>query len=196
MDSALRPDVPGMPCHLWVRGNNRLPCFLEDDDRLVYLNYLGESCVGSSTDLHAFVLMTNHVHLLATGREPGSISRFMQQLNRRYSRFFNKAHGRTGTLYERRFGSSHIQTEPYFFTTMRYIESNPVRAGMVLHPRDYQWSSYRQNASGLPNGLLTPHPLYGCLGRDVESRAQAYRALFDLPEDEETLKVIRLGKVI
>jgi putative transposase len=82
MDSALRPDVPGMPCHRWVRGNNRLPCFVGDEDRRIYLNYLAESAETFSTEVHAFVLMTNHVHLLATGREPRSISRFMQQLNR------------------------------------------------------------------------------------------------------------------
>ena len=118
--------------------------------------------------MHAYVLMTNHVHLLVTGREPRSISRFMQQLNRRYSRYFNKAHERTGTLYEGRFGSSHIESERYFFTVMRYIEINPVRAGMVRHPGDYPWSSHRQNACGAPNGLLTPHPLFIGLGGDPD----------------------------
>jgi putative transposase len=196
MDSVLRPDVPGMPCHLWVRGNNRLPCFIGDEDRRIYLSYLAESAESFSTEVHAFVLMTNHVHLLVTGREPRSISRFMQQVNRRYSRYFNKAHDRTGTLYEGRFGSSHIESERYFFTAMPYIESNPVRAGLVRHPGDYPWSSHRQNASGAPDGLLTPHPLFIGLGGDPASRARAYLALFDLPEDEEALKVIRLGKVI
>ncbi len=159
MDIAPIREVTALPRHLWIRGNNRLPCFLDVQDRHVYLAYLGESLESSNTELHAFVLMTNHVHLLATGIEADSVSRFMQQLNRRYSRYFNKAHDRTGTLYEGRYQSRVVETDPHFLGEMRYIERNPVKAGMVQHPGDYPWSSYWQNACGDPGGLLTPHPL-------------------------------------
>jgi REP-associated tyrosine transposase len=196
MDVALRADVSGVPRHLVVRGNNRLPCFVEDEDRGVYLNYLQESLLASKTEVHAYVLMTNHVHLLATGREADSVSRFMQQLNRRYSRYFNKAHSRTGTLYEGRYRSKLIQTEKHFLAAMRYIERNPVRAGMVANPAEYPWSSHRQNARGAPAGMLTPHPLYEGLGKDPDNRSRAYRNLFELPDDEQDLQVIRIGKVI
>jgi len=194
MDTASRTGASGIPRHLWVRGNNRQPCFVEDKDRFVYLDYLQESLVASKTEVHAYVLMTNHVHLLATGREPNSVSRFMQQLNRRYARYFNKAHSRTGTLYEGRYRSSLIETDRYFFTAMRYIECNPVEAGMVGHPEEYPWSSFRQNSCGSPGGVITPHPLYDGLGQCPADRRCAYRRLFELPEDAEALKAIRLGE--
>ena len=153
-----------MPQHLIVRGNNRLPCFIDDRDRNLYLSYLQEYSLANGCEIHAYVLMTNHVHLLATGREAMGVSRFMQVLNRRYARYFNKAHERTGTLYEGRFRSSLIQTERNFFAVMRYIELNPVRAGMVATPGEYRWSSHRENVGGAPRGLVTPHPLYDQLG--------------------------------
>ena len=191
MHSALRPDIPGMPQHLWIRGNNRLPCFFEELDRHVYLGYLNEASIVSASEVHAYVLMTNHVHLLATGREPRSLSRLMQAVNRRYSRYFNKAHERTGTLYESRYRSSLVQTERYFFALMRYIELNPVRAGMVQHPGGYPWSSYRQNALGAPAGVLTAHPLYCQLGTTPSDRSHAYRRLFSMPMDDDTISEIR-----
>lgn len=196
MNSASKIDAATTPRHLWIRCNNRLPCFLEDQDRHVYLTYLGESLESSNTDLHAFVLMTNHVHLLATGQEADSVSRFMQQLNRRYSRYFNKAHDRTGTLYEGRYQSRLVETDSHFLGEMRYIERNPVKAGMVQHPGDYPWSSYWQNASGEPGGLLTPHSVYQELGSSPEARGLAYRRLFELPDEDRKLEVIRLEKVI
>jgi putative transposase len=180
-----------MPQHLVVRGNNRLPCFFNDQDRRVYLGYLGEYAVAQACEIHAYVLMTNHVHLLATAREAGAMSRFMQVLNRRYSRYANKAHGRTGTLYEGRFRSCLIETERYFLAVMRYIELNPVRAGMVAHPSEYQWSSYLWNSSGAPAGFLTPHPVYLGLSATREGRRKAYQSLFGSDMDDEDLENIR-----
>src|SRR2546422_6579877 len=160
MPPSPRIDVPGFPQHLIARGNNRGPCFFNDRDRRVFLKYLGEACVIHECDVHALVLMTNHVHLLATGKRPGSISRTMQSVERRYSRYVNSAYGRTGTLYDGRFKSSIVETGAYFLACMRYIELNPVRAGMVAMPADFAWSSFRQNSSGLPKGLITAHAEY------------------------------------
>jgi len=180
-----------MPQHLVARGNNRLPCFFEDQDRRVYLGYLREYSAELACEIHAYVLMTNHIHLLVTCREPGGISRFMQVLNRRYSRYFNRAHGRTGTLYEGRFRSCLIETERYFLAVMRYIELNPVRAGMVALPGDYPWSSHRANASGIPGGLLTPHPIYLGLAAALEGRKWAYQRLFETAIPDDDIQIIR-----
>jgi putative transposase len=191
MARPLRPSAAGDTMHLWIRGNNRQPCFLADKDRHVYLKCLVEEARSRECDVHNFVLMSNHVHLLATARRAGSISRFMQTLNRRYCRYVNEEHHRTGTLWEGRFNSSLVVTEHYFFTLMRYIELNPVRAGMVVRPGDYRWSSHRENASGAPSQFVTPHRLYLELGRCEASRREAYFRLFDAPLDDDTLETIR-----
>jgi len=177
--------------HLWIRGNNKQPCFFADKDRHVYLRCLVEEARARSCDIHTYVLMSNHVHLLASARGPGAISRFMQTLNRRYCRYVNEEHHRTGTLWEGRFNSSLVKTEHYFFTLMRYIESNPVRAGMVARAGDYRWSSHHENASGAPSQVVTPHRLYLELGRCESSRREAYLRLFDTPVDDDTLDKIR-----
>jgi putative transposase len=177
--------------HLWIRGNNRLPCFVAEKDRHVYLKILADESRARSCDVHNYVLMSNNVHLLVTARELGATSRFMQVLNRRYCRYFNEEHGRTGTLWEGRFQSSLVMTEHYFFVLMRYIELNPVRAGIVAAPEEYRWSSHRENSSGAPSRFVTPHPLYLGIGRCESSRREAYRRLFDKPIEEETLARIR-----
>jgi putative transposase len=187
-----RIDIPGLPQHLIVRGNNRSTCFFSDQDRHVFLRYLEEAAESCSCAIHAYVLMTNHAHLLATGNEAGAISRLMQSLGRRYALYVNHIHGRTGTLFEGRFKSSVVDSESYFFTVMRYIELNPVRAGMVDHPGRYRWSSFRQNASGAPAGLLVAHREYERLGDNPAARRQRYLAFFELPFEEETLHEIRL----
>lgn len=186
-----RIDVPGLPQHLVARGNNRAPCFFHDADRHVFLKYLREAASADHCDVHAFVLMSNHVHLLVTGREAGAISRMMQAVGRRYARYVNRAYARTGTLFEGRFRSSLVQTERYFLACMRYIELNPVRGGMVVHPSEYPWSSYRENASGEPSGWIKPHPEYVRLGSEASQRASAYRRLFEEELDAEELAAIR-----
>ena len=186
-----RIDAPGLPQHLIARGNNKSDCFVTDRDRLVYLRYLREAALECRCALHAFVLMTNHVHLLATGWEAGAISRLMQSIGRRYAHYFNHVHGRTGTLYEGRFKSSVVEDDEYFFTLMRYIELNPVRARMVGSPDHYRWSSHRENAGGSPAGILSPHSLYVDLSSTPDARGAVYRGFFDKAIDDATLDLIR-----
>lgn len=191
MPRSSRLDLLGLPQHLIARGNNRSAIFFRDADRLEFLRYLAEACADNACDVHAFVLMSNHVHLLATGKASRAISRTMQDLGRRYAQYVNRAHKRTGTLYEGRFKSSLVETGSYFLTCMKYIELNPVRAGMVAHPADHPWSSYGQNVSGEPTGLVTAHPEYLQLGRDGQTRGQAYRRWLEEAIGGEQLIAIR-----
>lgn len=191
MGRLYRIDLPGVPQHLVARGHDRKPCFHRDLDRAVYLKYLRDESIKSESDIHAFVLMTNHVHLLATGRREHSLSKLMQHLGRRYCRYVNRVYGRTGTLFEGRFHSSLVDSADYLMNCMAYIELNPVRAGMVSAPADYPWSSYRDNAGGDPHGILIPHKRYISLGDDRVSRAQAYRRLVLEPLGGECLGRIR-----
>lgn len=186
-----RIDLPGLPQHLISRGNNRQDIFFCEGDRGVFLRYLAQSCEDNDCAVHAFVLMSNHVHVLATGNRRMAISGMMQDLGRRYVLYVNKRHGRTGSLYEGRFRSSLVETSSYFLTCMRYVELNPVRAGMVRTPGECPWSSFRQNASGEPSGLLRPHAEYLQLGADPQRRGEAYLRMFDEAIDESRLKAIR-----
>jgi putative transposase len=181
-----RIDVPGLPQHLWIRGNNRSILFTDDMDRSVFLKYLAEALGETACALHAYVLMTNHVHLLATGYGALDLSSMMHVTGTRFARVINRRRERTGTLFEGRFKSSLVQTERYFLTCMRYIEENPVRAGLAGRPADFHWSSHGQNATGEPRGLVTPHPEYLRLSPDASARGDCYRALFQdrLPEHE------------
>ena len=185
-----RIDVPGLPQHLYARGHNRTDCFRSELDRTVFLRYLKEELEARAC-VHAYVQMTNHVHFLVTGHEEGALSRLMQHLGRRYCRYVNRAYDRSGALYEGRFKSSLVESETYFLECMRYIELNPVRAGLVDHPSKYRWSSYAENARGEPRGLITPHQEYLRLGRDGASRAAAYRALVEQPLDLRRVAEIR-----
>jgi len=185
-----RLDVPGLPQHLVARGHDRKECFRRELDRAVYLKYLREALDKNECEVHAYVLMTNHVHLLATGRKPRSISRLMQSVGRRYCRYVNRAYQRTGALFEGRFKSSLVDSEAYLLACMRYIELNPVRAGMVDHPAQYSWSSFRENASGDPKGMVAPHSEYLRLGADRGARRAAYAALLAQP-----LNSIQLGEI-
>jgi len=191
MPRAKRLDVPGLPHHLWVRGNDRRAIFFSDADRLRFLECLGEARAKRQCEIHAFVLMTNHVHVLATPRVEGGMSRMMQDVGRKYVRYVNDCHDRTGGLYEGRFKSSLVESSRYFLTCMRYIELNPVRAGMVDHVARHPWSSFGQNVTGEPTGLITPHPEYLALGSDPQSRGDAYHRLFDEAIDPVHLDAIR-----
>ena len=191
MPRSPRIDVPGLPQHLIVRGNNHGDVFFRDGDRLVFLSYLAEACAQDACDVHAFVLMTNHVHLLATGNGPMALSRMMQDVGRRYVKYVNSAYKRSGALYEGRFKSSLVETSSYFLTCMRYIELNPVRAGMAHGPAEYPWSSFGQNSSGEPSGLVAAHPEYLALGPDAARRGMAYVELFDEAIADSQLAAIR-----
>ena len=186
-----RFNLPGFPQHIIQRGNNRAPCFRERADYQRYLEYLGISAHRHDCQVHAYVLMSNHVHLLVTPEREWGIAEMMQALGRRYVYYFNKTHQRTGTLWEGRYKASLIDSDAYLLTCMRYIELNPVRAGMVPQAGDHPWSSYHANAHGQANPLLSPHPLYHGLGGTAAERQRAYRQLFTSTLDDQQLQEIR-----
>ncbi len=183
--------IPGQPQHVIVRGNNRTEIFCADADYQFYLEKLQLACEKHGCDLHAYVLMTNHVHLLITPHEEQSLSKALQMVGRYYVQYFNYCYQRTGTLWEGRYKATLIDSESYLLTCMRYIELNPVRAAMVKHPSDYPWSSYRCNALSEPNDLLSPHVEYRRLGKSTEERQAAYRQLFKHHVSEESVNAIR-----
>jgi putative transposase len=170
--------LPGVPQHVLQRGNNRQACFFAEADYLYYLDALRTAAAKFGGRIHAYVLMTNHVHLLMTPDRDNTVSEVMQSLGRRYVRYVNKAYRRSGTLWEGRFKASLIQSEQYLLTCSRYIELNPVRAGMVKHPGEYRWSSYSANAQGAVDETLSPHDVYQSLGKTTGERQAVYRALF------------------
>lgn len=183
--------LAGFPLHIIQRGNNRATCFFSDEDRGAYLYWLKRYAECFGIAIHAWVLMTNHVHLLVTPNAPGAASRAVQALGRRYVRYVNRAHGRTGTLWEGRFRACAVHAPEYLFRCMQYIELNPVRAAMVDEPGEYRWSSYRRNALGFDDQLVSQHPLYSALAATKEAQRLAYRALFDAPIDAPMLAHIR-----
>lgn len=183
--------LPGLPVHAVQRGHSREPVFYEDADYQAYLGWLREGAERYGNAIHAYVLMTNHIHILATPKDREGISRMMQYVGRRYVPYINYNYGTSGTIWEGRYKASLVQEDSYLLTCMRYIELNPVRADMVTHPREYRWSSYRANAEGREEALISAHPLYLSLGRTVVERRERYRALFKAHIDEEGLAEIR-----
>lgn len=183
--------LPDITLHVVQRGHDRRNCFFEDADYLAYLGYLAEFAGKYACSVHAYCLMTNHVHMLITPRAPDSCAQLMKYLGQHHVQRINSRRGRSGTLWEGRFYSCPVTTERYVLACYRYIELNPPRAGMVLHPSEYRWSSYRENVAGEPKGLLTPHMVYLAMARDADSRGSTYRTLFDVPLEEETVDDIR-----
>jgi putative transposase len=186
-----RFDLPGIAWHIVQRGNDRQACFADDADYLHYRQELGEAALKHSCHLHAYVLMTNHVHLLVTPHEAGATSRMMQAIGRRYVGAFNARYRRTGTLWEGRFKSALVDNTDHLLTCYRYIELNPVRAGMVAAPGDYRWSSHHRNAHGAHELRITPHPAYLSLGADDSERQQAYRTLFERSPEPGDIDALR-----
>jgi putative transposase len=178
MPRAARLVVPDVALHLVQRGVDRGDCFFCGAHYRDYLRLLAGYSQEFGCSVHAYCLMTNHVHLLLTPHERGACARLMKQVNQCYVQRLNKSSGRTGTLWEGRFHSSLVDSEVYALTCQRYVELNPVRAGMVPHPRDYPWSSYRANAEGMPEAFLSPHPTYAALSECPDRRRLAYRDLF------------------
>ncbi|RSZ56765.1 transposase [Massilia atriviolacea] len=174
-----RLTVPNVPLHIIQRGNNRLPCFFSEADYLVYLDMLRRSAQQAGCRVHAYVLMTNHVHLLLTPQSCSSPAIMMKALGERYVPYINRRRNRTGTLWEGRYRSCLVQDAEYLFVCQRYIELNPVRASMVTHPLDYRWSSYQANAYGEKSNIVEPHSLYMALGTERFERERRYRALFE-----------------
>ena len=183
--------IPGVPLHIIQRGNNRQSCFLSERDYLVYLRMLHACAVDACCSIHAYVLMTNHAHLLITPDKVHSPGVLMKALGQCYVQYINRRYGRTGSLWEGRFRSCIVDDEQYFFICQRYIELNPVRAQMVEHPAHYAWSSYRANAEGTMDAVLTPHHLYMTLGQQSSDRQQAYRDLFEEELPSEKVEFIR-----
>lgn len=170
--------LPNIPLHIIQRGNNRQACFFADEDYSIYLDWLAEHASKTGCQVHAYVLMTNHVHLLISADWVEAPGLLMKALGQRYVQYVNRTYRRSGTLWEGRFRSCLIQDEIYLLACQRYIELNPVRAGMAAHPAEYRWSSYRANAQGEIDALVKTHPLYEALGLDAAARQVAYRELF------------------
>ena len=183
--------LPDQPLHVIQRGNNRAPIFFHPEDYGRYRDWLAAAAAEQGCAVHAYVLMTNHVHLLVTPASADGLPRLMQSLGRRYVRYINAAYRRTGTLWEGRYRAAPIDSEAYFLACCRYIEMNPVRAKMVAHPRDYRWSSYAAHARGTHDVLVEDHPLYRALGASVAERQKAYRALFRAALEAEFLDALR-----
>ncbi|NHZ88641.1 transposase [Massilia sp. CCM 8733] len=171
--------IPDVPLHIIQRGNNRLPCFFAEADYLVYLDMLRLCAQQAGCRVHAYVLMTNHVHLLVSPQSCSSPAVMMKMLGERYVPYVNRRRNRTGTLWQGRYHSCLVQDARYLFVCQRYIELNPVRAGMVDHPLDYRWSSYQTNAYGEADNIVEPHALYEALGTERPERELRYRALFE-----------------
>ena len=186
-----RLDLPGVPQHIVQRGNNRAGCFFGDADRRFYLKCLAEAAARRGCAVHAYVLMSNHVHLLVTPAELGAVGAMLQDLGRRYVRVINSIHRRTGTLWEGRFRSSLVDSENYLLTCHKYIELNPVRAGLVRYPADYPWSSHAHYLGHRVSRLISEHPVYTRVAATESERRTAFRSSFATHLDEDLLTRIR-----
>jgi putative transposase len=178
MPRRARITLANTPHHIIQRGNNRSACFYVDDDYFRYLDWLEKYSLENGCRVHAYVLMTNHVHLLITPETFDGLAKMMKCLGQRYVQYINRTYNRSGTLWEGRFKSCITQEDKYVLSCYRYIELNPVRAGMVTHPAEYPWSSYRSNAQQEPNKIISPHDSYLALGRCDEGRQRQYREIF------------------
>jgi len=183
--------LPGVASHVIVRGNDRRDVFTGDGDRLAFLGFLREAAHLHGMAIHAYVLMSNHVHLLATGQEPHSIARAIQAVGRKYVPRFNRLRERTGTLWEGRYRATIVQSYRYALNCQRYIEMNPVRAGLAPAPAAYIWSSHLHFAWGKPEDLITPHECYVSLGASEPERRSASRSLFEGELPDELMREIR-----
>ena len=186
-----RYTLPGQPQHVILRGNNRNDIFVSEGDYHFFKECLQTAAQQHGCDIHAYVLMTNHVHLLLTPLQQNSISKMMQSIGRRYVQYFNFRQSRSGTLWEGRYKATLIDSERYLLTCYRYIEMNPVRAGMVSQPGEYPWSSYLCHAEGELDSLINDHELFTRLGRNKDVRQTAYRALFQSAVEDIALNEIR-----
>lgn len=186
--------LPGQPQHIIQRGNNRQVIFTNDSDFQFFRDAMVTAAEQHGLAIHAYVWMSNHIHLLATPEHEQSISKVFQSVGRKYVQYFNHTHKRTGTLWEGRYRATVVDSETYLITLMRYIELNPVRAGMVGHPRDYTWSSYARNAydeRGENADWITPHEQYLRMARTTGERLSAYQSLFKAAIARDELASIR-----
>ena len=193
MGRLARNQIAGYTYHLIQRGHNRSDCFLSAKDFELYLGLLAEFRQAFPCSIHAYALMSNHVHLLVTPREPANLSLMMKNVAQRYSQHFNRTYQRSGSLWEGRFRSCPIDTDAYLLRCQRYIELNPVRAGMVANPGDYPWSSYRYNAGMDASLFIVPHDVFSRVGATPEERIAWYKAFLATPPPERELAAIRKG---
>jgi len=185
-----RLTIPGLPHHVIQRGHDRRAIFLDDEDRERYLATLREAAA-AGTAVHAYVLMPDHVHLVVTPNVAGDVGRLVQSVGRRYVRWFNARHGRTGSLFEARYRSAVVEPEGHLLAVMRYVELNPVRAGLVVEPADFRWSSHRHHVGRAVDQWITGHPIYWALGNTPFERQAAYLELFAHPPASAELAAIR-----
>jgi putative transposase len=185
--------VPGLPLHIVQRGNNRSACFVEDADRSFYLFHLGRALRRFRCALHAYCLMANHVHLLLTPQTADGCGLLMKHIGQLHSQHVNRTYKRTGSLWDGRFKSCLVESASYLLLCYRYVELNPVRAGLVRHPQDYCWSSYQANAQSASGGIITPHEEYLRLGASDEERRRAYADLVATGLRDAELAEIRLS---
>jgi putative transposase len=183
--------VSGLPLHVIQRGNDRQPIYGGQADLRFYRECLRQAARDHGVAIHAYVLMTNHVHLLATPRFPTSMPKMMQSVGRIYVQYFNSMYRRTGTLWEGRYKAAIVDSDVYLLTCMRYIELNPVRARMVASPGEFPWSSFRANACGAPDALLEQHGIYRHLGDSPQMRQAGYRNLFESTMSSDECSLIR-----
>jgi len=183
--------IPGFPHHVIQRGNDRREIFVDDADRERYLATLKEVAAPCGLAVHAYVLMPDHVHLMVTPQAAGDVGRIVQSLARRYVRWFNDRHGRTGALFEGRYRSTVVDADPYLLACMRYIELNPVRAGLVNGPAEFRWSSHAHHVGRAVDPMITDHPVYWALGNTPFERQAAYRLLFEQGPPDDELAMIR-----
>ena len=171
--------IPNQPLHIIHRGNNRQDIFESESDMVRIKADIKLALAKASCQLHAYVIMSNHLHLLVTPKDKEALAVFMQCLSNRYVRYYNAMHQRTGTLWEGRYKSCVVDSDSYLFTLYKYIEMNPVKAGMVKNPADYIWSSYSRNALAKADELITDHKLHKALDKSIDQRCAAYKALFE-----------------
>jgi putative transposase len=183
--------VPGVSCHVTQRGNNHSLIFRAPSDCDIFAVMLRHACRSHGVAIHAYALMTNHIHLLATPEKPTALPCAMQALGLRYVQYFNRRYRRSGGLWDGRYRSALVHDERYWMTCMRYVELNPVRAGMVASPEDHRWSSYANHAFGKTDRLVTDHPLYLALGRTSRLRELAWREICGQQMTPEELEHIR-----
>ncbi len=179
------------PLHIVLRGIDRTPVFRQDADYNYFKSTLLDDCARHGLAIHAYVLMENHLHLLATPQTPSTTRKTMQSASKRYLHYFNRRYERSGSLWEGTYLSTAIETDDSLIECMRYIELNPVRAGLVEHPAEYLWSSYRANAEAGRDILVTQHPLYRGLSADPIIRCRIYREIAARPLKDDALERIR-----
>jgi putative transposase len=191
MPRVARCVIAGLPLHVVQRGNNRADCFFAPGDYATYLRLLRAFSGEFDCSVHAYCLMTNHVHLLLTPGARDSCALLMKKLGQCYVQYINHRLGRTGTLWGGRYKSCMVNSQAYVLACYCYIELNPVRAGMVAAASDYRWSSYRANTEGRSDGWLRPHPSYEALSDQPPLRLGAYRALCESAPPQKIVDEIR-----